>query len=57
MSFAGDVWKIWRDAHGFHQRFMGRIRRDRRSIEARGEKSEDGTTWDTDFDLQYTKAE
>jgi hypothetical protein len=57
MSFAGNVWKIWRDAYGFHQRFTGRIGRDRRSIEARWEKSDDGTTWETDFDLQYTKAE
>ena len=57
MSFAGDVWRIWREIPRFHQRFMGRIGRDRRSIQARWERSDDGTTWDTDFDLQYTKAE
>jgi hypothetical protein len=57
MSLAGNVWKIWRNAPGFHQRFTGRISPDQRSIEACWEKSANGTTWETDFDLNYTKTE
>lgn len=57
MSLDKGVWKIWRDAPGFHQRFTGRISHDQCSIEAFWEKSADGTTWETDFDLNYTKTE
>jgi hypothetical protein len=57
MSFAQGVWKIWRDAPGFHQRFTGRLSPDRRGIEARWEKSEDGMIWETDFDLTHAKIE
>lgn len=57
MSFARDVWKLWRTAPGFHQRFEGQISPDRRSIEARWEKSNDGSAWEIDFDLYYARAE
>jgi len=56
MSLAENVWKIWRAAPGFHQRFIGRISPDQRSIEACWEKSNDGFIWENDFDLTYTKA-
>jgi hypothetical protein len=55
MSLARDVWKMWRDAPGFHQRFSGTISPDRRVIVARWEKSEDGMAWESDFDMTYTK--
>ena len=45
MSLYKCVWKIWRYAPGFHQRFTGQISRDQRSIKARWEKSVDGTIW------------
>ena len=57
MSSAENVWKVWRAVPGFHQRFIGRISPDRRSIEACWQKSVDGTIWENDFDLTYTKAE
>jgi hypothetical protein len=57
MSFAGDLWKMWRAAPGFHQRFAGRISPDGNAIEACWEKSEDGSNWERDFDLIYTKSE
>jgi hypothetical protein len=56
MSFAGGIWKIWRDAPGFPQRFVGYVSPDQRVIEARWEKSADGLNWESDFDLTYTKS-
>jgi hypothetical protein len=56
MSFAGDLWKMWRATPGFHQRFAGRISPDGNTIEACWEKSEDGRSWERDFDLIYTKS-
>lgn len=56
LSEDGD-WRIWRDAPGFRQRFTGTFSADRRTVQARWEKSTDGTTWETDFDLTYRKAE
>lgn len=55
MSFSDDVWKMWREAPGFHQRFDGKLSNDGKTITARWEKSSDGTTWQHDFDLTYTK--
>jgi hypothetical protein len=55
MSLTGRVWRMWRDAPHFRQRFEGRISRDGRSIKARWEKSVDGSTWQHDFDIRYAK--
>ena len=55
MSLAGDVWNIWRNAAGFHQRFAGHIASDRRSIAARWEKSTDGADWQVDFDMAFSR--
>jgi hypothetical protein len=57
MSFADGLWKIWRNAPGFHQRFTGRISADGKTIESAWEKSEDGSNWEHDFDLVYIKTE
>lgn len=57
MSLANLVWRIWRTAPGFHQRFTGRISPDRRSVETVWEKSTDGKSWETDFDITYVKVE
>jgi hypothetical protein len=56
MSFAGNLWKMWRAAPGFHQRFAGRIDPAGKLIEARWEKSDDGSEWEHDFDLAYSKS-
>lgn len=55
MTFSDGVWKMWRDAPGFCQRFEGKVSADGQTITARWEKSPDGTAWQHDFDLTYTK--
>jgi hypothetical protein len=55
MTLRRGLWKIWRDAPGFHQRFEGRITNRGREIHAHWERSTNGKTWIHDFDLTYTK--
>ena len=55
MSFGGGVWKMWREAPGFWQRFSGTLSDDGASIRAAWEKSRDGSVWEHDFDLIYTR--
>ncbi|MFI0486394.1 hypothetical protein [Actinomadura sp. 9N215] len=57
MTFSDGLWKMWRDAPGFDQRFSGTLSDDGRTIEASWEKSLDNATWEHDFDLVYTKGE
>jgi hypothetical protein len=57
MSFDDGVWRLWRKAPGFNQRFEGRLSTDSRTIEAHWQKSEDGKTWELDFDLKYVKTD
>jgi hypothetical protein len=56
MSLGDGVWRLWRDAAGFSQRFEGVFRGDGDVIEARWELSEDGERWRHDFDVKYTRA-
>lgn len=55
MSFSEGVWKMWRNAPGFCQRYEGTVSKDGKTIAARWERSTDGTTWEHDFDVTYTK--
>jgi hypothetical protein len=56
MSVDDGVWKLWRDAPDpFPQRFSGTFSDDGSAIAGRWEKAEDGSKWETDFDLTYTK--
>jgi hypothetical protein len=55
MSFSDGVWRIWREAPGFWQRYEGTLSTSGRTITGRWEKSSDGTTWEHDFDVTYTK--
>lgn len=55
MSLSGGVWKIWRDFPGFSQRFTGTFSDANNTINASWEKSSDGSNWEHDFDLTYTK--
>jgi hypothetical protein len=55
LSFSDGIWKLWREAPNFWQRFEGKLSKDGKIIKAHWEKSEDGTTWEHDFDLTYTK--
>ncbi len=55
MSFINGVWKIWREAPGFNQRFEGKISKDENTITGRWELSKDGTKWEQNFDLIYKR--
>lgn len=55
MSLSDGVWKLWRQAPGFSQQFIGTISSDGKVITGRWEKSGDGSNWEYDFDLTYTK--
>jgi len=55
MSFADQIWKLWRFSPGFSQRFEGTISHDGNKILAKWEKSNDGQTWEHDFDVMYTR--
>lgn len=60
MSFGHRVWKLWRDEADFSpldfsQRFTGTMSDDGLTIAGAWEICHDGTTWEHDFDLTYTK--
>jgi hypothetical protein len=55
MSIGAGEWKLWREGEPFAQRFTGRFTEDGDKIEARWEAAKDGTNWETDFDLVYTR--
>ena len=55
MSFSEGVWKMWRNAPGFYQRYEGTVSKNGKTITARWEKSGDGAAWEHDFDVTYTK--
>ena len=55
MSYADDTWKIWRNSPGFSQRFAGKFSDNGDIITAHWEKSSDGSTWEHDFDVTYTR--
>jgi hypothetical protein len=55
MSLADGVWKLWREAAGFWQRYRGVIADDGRSIEGAWDKSADGRDWAHDFALTYIR--
>jgi hypothetical protein len=55
MTFSGGIWTLWRDFPGFSQRFHGTFSEDGSLITAYWERSSDGSTWEHDFALTYTK--
>jgi hypothetical protein len=60
MSFENGVWQLWRDEADFspldfRQRFTGTLSEDGTTITGAWEISHDGTTWEHDFDLIYTR--
>jgi hypothetical protein len=55
MTFSGGIWTLWRDHPGFHQRFHGTFSEDGIVITAYWERSGDGSNWEHDFALTYTK--
>lgn len=57
VNLEGGVWKIWREAPGFWQRYTGAISEDERTITGAWEKSADGSEWEHDFELNYAKVD
>ena len=55
MTFSGGIWTLWRDFPEFSQRFHGTFSEDGKVITAYWEKTSDGSSWERDFDLTYTK--
>jgi hypothetical protein len=55
MSFEKGKWKIWRNAPGFSQRFVGKLDKDGKTIKAYWEKSTNGEEWEHDFDVTYIR--
>jgi hypothetical protein len=55
MSLDGRVWKVWREAPGFWQRYTGEISADGTTIKGAWDGSADGREWKHDFGLTYTK--
>ena len=52
-----NIWKWWRDAPGFLQRYEGIIEDGGDTIISKGELSKDGLFWEKDLDLTYERVE
>ena len=62
MALEDGVWRLWREEADFSpldfsQRFTGTFEDDGATIRGRWEICHDGTTWEHDFDLTYSKLE
>jgi hypothetical protein len=55
MGLKDGVWKIWRVAPGFSQRFKGTFADDGNTILGSWEKSVDDSSWEYDFSVTYTR--
>ena len=55
MSLDDGVWKLWREAPGFWQRYTGEVSHDGTTIKGAWEGSADGREWKHDFSLTYIK--
>ena len=57
VTLRDQVWKWWRNAPGFFQRYQATIAEDGKTIIGKGELSKDGLSWEKDLDLTYTRVE
>lgn len=55
VSVEGDIIKWWRDAPEFSQRYTWTFANNGNTIIGKGELSKDGTTWEKDLDLTFTR--
>jgi hypothetical protein len=56
-TLRNNTWRWWRNAPGLSQRFTGTFTDDGLSIIGKGELSRDGSTWEGDLELTYTRSE
>ena len=54
-SLQDNIWKFWRNAPGFSQRYTGTFADGGNTIIWIGELSEDDATWKPDLNLTYTR--
>lgn len=57
LKLSDNSWKWWRTAPGFSQRMTGTFSDDGRTIVSKGELSRDGSFWEGDLELTYTRIE
>ena len=57
VTLLNNIWKWWRNAPGFFQRYEGIIEDGGNTIIGRGELSKDGVSWEKDLDLTYKRVE
>jgi len=57
VTLRDNIWKWWRNAPGFFQRYEGTIVDDGNKIIGKGELSRDSKTWEKDLNLTYTRVE
>lgn len=58
MSLIGGAWKIWgQSGPEFFQQFTGAFSDGGSTITGRCEASRDGSNWETDFEVVYSKSE
>lgn len=55
-SVSDGVWRQWRTAPGFHQRFTGTFGDGGDTITGGWEWSGDGSVWEWDFDVTYERS-
>ena len=55
MTVAEGVWTLSRQGAPFDQRYVGQVSDDGNTISGAWERSDDGTTWEHDFNLTYTR--
>jgi len=53
MSLNDGVWKLWREAPGFWQRYTGMFSDDGRTIKGALEGAAERSQWKHDLDLKY----
>jgi hypothetical protein len=55
VSFDENVWRLWRDAPGFSQRFAGTFGDGGDTISGVWQLSRDGSTWADDLEITYRR--
>ena len=56
VSMRDDVWKWWRNAPGFSQRYTFTLSADGNTMIGAGELSKDDSSWEPDLHVMYTRA-
>lgn len=54
-SLGDGVWRMWRHAPGFSQKFNGRISADGNTVEGLWKLSRDDSTWDDDLAITFRR--